>query len=552
MMPLLLRSAALLIALLALIDPAMTVTRRVKPIVSLVATDQQGRAALDRIADAMQSEFTVVRAPFAAANATVMAGNSIPSHAPVHGRTFALIPGHAAINIAQVTAPRRSVLNARVAISVSIETAKPGRVELTLHEGSTVVERVVRTMAGSQTTVVPLSFVPTRAGVMPMRIEARLDESLAIADLAVTVDDKRYAILSFDPRPSWMSTFVRRALERDARFAVTSRVTTSRALAVSAGAAPERLADAGDLARFDAIVVGAPELITAADVDALERYMRQRAGSVMLLLDRRAPGNYERLAGVGEWGSRSAQSKLQGGVRAAIVVWPARLPGGAETIAPDENKRPVVWRTALGPGQLVVSGALDAWRFRDSAESQFDRFYRDLVAEAAAAVPDPIEIDLPETVVPAGEPVNVRVTVLDPRSITAGVSARLANGDPVRLWPETPGVLRGVIYGFDRAGAAELIVTAGNTVTRQTIVVRDTVKRAAPTDSVRLRAWAAAHGGAAFRMDNLAALQRTLARAVPAQRRRELWHPMRSAWWIVPFVLLLGAEWWWRRRRGLA
>jgi hypothetical protein len=40
--------------------------------------------------------------------------------------------------------------------------------------------------------------------------------------------------------------------------------------------------------------------------------------------------------------------------------------------------------------------------------------------------------------------------------------------------------------------------------------------------------------------------------ALQAERRRERWHPMRSAWWIVPFAAALGGEWWWRRRRGLA
>jgi hypothetical protein len=38
-------------------------------------------------------------------------------------------------------------------------------------------------------------------------------------------------------------------------------------------------------------------------------------------------------------------------------------------------------------------------------------------------------------------------------------------------------------------------------------------------------------------------------RVVP---RAETWHPMRSAWWIIPFALALSGEWWLRRRRGLA
>jgi hypothetical protein len=42
-----------------------------------------------------------------------------------------------------------------------------------------------------------------------------------------------------------------------------------------------------------------------------------------------------------------------------------------------------------------------------------------------------------------------------------------------------------------------------------------------------------------------------LVSAIHPADRRMTWHPMRSAWWIVPFVLALSGEWWLRRRRGL-
>ena len=52
----------------------------------------------------------------------------------------------------------------------------------------------------------------------------------ATTDIVVDVRQTRIPILFFDPRPSWMSTFVRRAIERDPRFVLTSRVVTSRNL----------------------------------------------------------------------------------------------------------------------------------------------------------------------------------------------------------------------------------------------------------------------------------------------------------------------------------
>jgi hypothetical protein len=62
----------------------------------------------------------------------------------------------------------------------------------------------------------------------------------------------------------------------------------------------------------------------------------------------------------------------------------------------------------------------------------------------------------------------------------------------------------------------------------------------------------AAHGGLLVeRGDEAALIARTRERLSSSLERHETW-PMRSAWWIVPFSVCLGAEWWVRRRRGLA
>jgi hypothetical protein len=39
--------------------------------------------------------------------------------------------------------------------------------------------------------------------------------------------------------------------------------------------------------------------------------------------------------------------------------------------------------------------------------------------------------------------------------------------------------------------------------------------------------------------------------ARPSDRVPEVRHPMRSGWWMLPFAVLLAAEWWLRRRVGL-
>src|SRR5262249_26338789 len=98
------------------------------------------------------------------------------------------------------------------------------------------------------------------------------------------------AVLVFDRRPSWMSTFVRRVLEDDPRFDVASRTSTSTLAASTTLDAPAGLSDVAALWRDSAIVVGAPETLTDADVEGLNGYLRNRGGAVVALYDT-APGD---------------------------------------------------------------------------------------------------------------------------------------------------------------------------------------------------------------------------------------------------------------------
>jgi hypothetical protein len=65
-------------------------------------------------------------------------------------------------------------------------------------------------------------------------------------------------------------------------------------------------------------------------------------------------------------------------------------------------------------------------------------------------------------------------------------------------------------------------------------------------------AFASSRGGFSIDASQLRDLPDRLAAAFQPVSRVETWYPMRSAWWLIPFTALLGAEWWWRRRRGLA
>ena len=89
----------------------------------------------------------------------------------------------------------------------------------------------------------------------------RLDLVEPPDDLVVRRRDAPIAVEFFDARPSWTSTFVRRALESDSRFHVESLSVNARALSTrTAGAVRpgDRQLDA-----FAAVVVGGLERLSA-------------------------------------------------------------------------------------------------------------------------------------------------------------------------------------------------------------------------------------------------------------------------------------------------
>src|SRR5262249_29891243 len=128
-----------------------------------------------------------------------------------------------------------------------------------------------------------LDVVPIGEPPFVVRVEAATTGSAApaVADVVVQRRDDPLRVEFFDARPSWASTFVRRALESDPRFAVESMSADARTLSArTAGAVPlrDRALDA-----FSAVIVGGLDRVSAGDVAALERYMRERGGTVVML-----------------------------------------------------------------------------------------------------------------------------------------------------------------------------------------------------------------------------------------------------------------------------
>jgi hypothetical protein len=589
----LLRGPAIIIALIAAIDPAITSHRTAKPDIAVTMStsgSSSDSAFTNRVAGALSKEFTVVRAPIAAAAATVVVGDRLPADpTDLASPVFAVFGDRTgpAVSLSAVHAPPAAPSNSRIPVSMTAHvTGARGRtLSVSLRAASLVIDRATRSIAGDDERVsLSLTFVPTAAGSVPLRVSASLAGSRdsATTDVVVDVEDKRWAVLFFDPRPSWMSTFVRRAIERDPRFIVTSRVVTSRSVSTEAGHPPSRLDDLPLMTSFDAVVVGAPDALVERDVAGLDGYLRRRGGSVVMLFDQRAPGTmaYERLVSAGPWAASTDSALVaiatdvtdSAAMRASEVMWPLRLPATASIIAhtPANPKRsasdvPVVWRTSVGAGRLVVSGALDAWRYRD--RSGFDGFWRSLIAESAQSSPAAVAVHLSNATPAPGEQIDVSVNVRDAdlqepnvtRPVRTNVSASLMSADApiesttVRLWPgDGVGELRGAVRAPEKPGLYRLTVSAdGNTRTMPLVVATD-ASHPNPDDRDLVAAWAQAHDGRALPASRLSELPSELRRAIHPPPRLETWYPMRSGWWIVPFAILLSTEWWLRRRRGLA
>ncbi|MEX2283366.1 MAG: hypothetical protein WEE89_12855 [Gemmatimonadota bacterium] len=573
MMPGVLRGLAIVIAAVAVIDPAITTARNSKPEIALVTTDSTHSRLSNAVENGLSKRFTVLHAPFAGAAATVLIGDRLPaSTAALAGPVFAVLPERAvpSVRIIGVAAPARAPLHSRVPITSTLVVRSGGsrRLDVVLRMNGIVIDRVQRQLTADADLSVSLNFVPATTGPARLQLTAELDGSSesAASDLLVDVHEQRWSVLFYDTRPSWSSTFVRRAIERDPRFVVTSRVLTSRNISSDAGGPPESLEPYSATSLHDAIVIGAPEGLSEPDVAGLDRFMRQRGGTVILLFDQNADGPYRRLTRVAEWTVRNAVTTVVSNgerLRASTVMWPARLPAGARPLAQDSLRQPVLWQLAAGAGRAIVSGALDAWKFRDPSQSDFDRFWQTLVAQAAASAAPPVAIELTHPLLAPGRSTDVTVTIRDPASgnppersisrVSAAAAIDLPGGPvAIRLWPDGLGRFRGSLRAPATTGTYRVNASSDAGRTTAVLMVGQAFSQPVPDQRDLVTALASSRGGSAVSEHELEQLPDRIANVLQPATRRETWHPMRSAWWILPFVLFLGTEWWWRRRRGLS
>jgi hypothetical protein len=603
---------AVLIAVAGAIDPTMTLARSTRPIVSLIDTSQSPSLG-DQVARELDRYADVERGLTAGAVAVVVTGDRLPAFAdgvtvpgfviaaesPASSTNPARVAGTAlpAIDIDDLSGPTRAHMDTRVPVTASLHVigGRGATLSVTLAVNGALLDDADRVIADDDARVqVPLTVVPTSVGPTHLHVTARLAAgatgsaarpvvAATSADALTRVDVQPWSIFVFDRRPSWMSTFVRRALEDDERFSVTSRTVTSRDVATDTPDAPGDLSAAGALARFDAIVVGAPDALTAGDVAGIDHFVRRRGGAAVYLWDVRPTGPALTLMGVDRWTSETqaadrAITLSTGAIRASDVVWPAAWPPRAEAIgrlqpsalagAPSTAPLPVLWSAPVGSGRIVVSGALDSWRYRGAAQATFDAAWRQIVGLAADGAPPPLAISVSPAVVRPGDAVAVDVRLRDAElddqtspvtsTMPTTLSMRLVGPDhaadavPVRVWPgSAPGRFAAQLSAPSRSGFYRLVASDG-TVAGDADLLVDT--GASPTrrhERDVLSAWATSRGGRVIDATAIADLASAIRPLAPAGSTRAPVHPMRSAWWIGPMTLLMGIEWWSRRSRGL-
>lgn len=567
----LLRSAAIAIVIAAMIDPVLSVGSAggaAAVVVNMTANDAP--AIENRVrqsaggSELISRRLTDHRLPCALGErCIVVADGSIeavwPSDLPIPA-SLVIVRGSATPNVflraASITPAQH--LRAGGAAEIMLDgTGMAGRrTEIRLTDGTALVGAATHEWKADGLVTMTVPWWPIATGPRVIRVHANPSEAESTTfdntiDVGVSIGADRLPVLVFDPRPSWNSTFTRRALEDDSRFVVEHRARV--APAISAGTMNGRL-DEQALDAAAVIVVGAPDALSPADVDVIERFVRLKGGTAILLPERAPSGPASRLF-AGRWVEQlSASAEPVGLLRAGEILRTDVAPITASVLA-HAGTWPSIVVTPAGNGRIVVSGAMDAWRYRDHDAGAFDRFWRSLVAESAAAGAA-LQLTFENRVASPGS--RERFTVRSRRSNALATSAASAVGrcgdgpaQTIRLWPTGA---RDTFHGelpIDDRGPCTIEASMNDRRITAGIAVMPAARRGAQITLARLERDARAADGAIATEGDLSpiAIARTAADA--RDRRSSPTHPMRSAWWIWIFTGCLSAEWWLRRRAGL-
>ena len=579
-----LRAVAIAIALAAAIDPAITMSGATRPRLAVVI--QQGSSPIAdrvraRLIEDLGPSHEIVPQITSDTAAAIVIGDRYPDEpVPEHllvatVSTVAAAPG---VRLVRVDAPREVPAATTIHLDVDVEAqGLAGRsTDVTVGIGGLEVGRTSHVWTTDREQwrgaidAVPFGEPPWVVRVALAGATGANAGSRDVADAVVDLRLRPYRVEVYEPRPSWATTFVRRALESDARFEVASVSASSRGIFVRTGdGAP--LSDPR-LDAADVVVVGGLDHLSAADVRWLDRFMRERGGAVALVPDMQVNAGPVR-----DWLSmdtteqlleRPAKLSMASGaapLEASELLLLGDLPSGGSLVAaaasaglPAEatakagsDGSPVIVSMPRGSGRLLVSGAMDAWRFRAANHDAFDRFWQSTLAGLALAAPAPIEISVTPPLLRPLEKGEVTIRVRS--RAHAAIAASIDGEEAIRLRPEPEaGLFKGQFTARATPGRSTIDVHLADSArasASRTALVRSEARRIGAEPALSMLA--SSHRGIDVAPDRIEELERFVRGAVTSPNADAVRRPMRSTWWIVPLAACLSAEWSIRRRRGL-
>jgi hypothetical protein len=569
-----LRFVAIAIAVAGFVDPA--VARRVRAPLSVTVqmppeSDPDFARAETLRADVLSAlEKRVLVNGGAPPDAIAAIGDVLPGDSSVPVFAMQVAEGRPSIAIVEVAVPSWTVPGQAATVTATVRARGfAGRTSsMTLElRGSAIATVDHEWTKDDESFQTHFSFAPPGAGVHRVRVSVRTgSEEPAVADAVVVAREQPLRVLAFEPRPSWPVAFVRRSLEADALFdlAVTSR--SSRAAATTSGSAPPSLASL-DVDRYDALLVGALDELHEADLRVLDTFVAERGGTLILLPDRRVPESIRRRFDLPSTEEALVETPVRvqtsaGFVRASeLLVAPAHNEAfeALASVSHGGSTRPVILAVNRGAGRVVLSGLLDAWRYRADEPGGFDMLWRGLAADAAMVAPRRIALTLTPMIARPGDLVTVSVNLRGTQfedsgspaefpPVAASLDAADGRREMIRLWPGPRAGAYEARFVTPPPGRYSVSASAGNTSTDVPLLVGDDVVHPARDRSAELRHAAEASGGAVIA--NTEELRVAVAK-LDTKLIEHTSRPMRSPWWIAPFSLLLCAEWALRRRAGL-
>lgn len=649
------RIIAIAIIVAGIIDPEITLSRKIRPVIELHATDSAASAALiGRLKEQINRVGVVIWGSTPGATARVVVGSKLVEAASTDTipRFVVPTPIEGGFHVEDIILPTVAPLDSRVPVKLLVSressaTVAKAKLALELREANVLVADTVVEMSGGERTTITLPYVPSDSGLHKLDLLAfpadggvnrvssngRRMGSLHW-ERFVYANKEAWTVLFFDARPSWLSTFVRRALARDERFKVASRVVTSTGVSL---ATPRAASDLSVLEQQtslpDVLVVGAPEALSAGNKASLLRLVKDRGLQVILLPDHAVSTAAGSSAGSGAGSDAGNNNELPGfdawrsvGARPADsphgITWPSAVgsdslrlysatPAVPQFLATEaiglafmttRNStgsgaiaHPVIWTQAVGLGEVLVSGAFDAWRYRDRGPTDdytdFEAAWQDLAGRMAqrrhrtlALIPAPVQpwgLELHpsrahvvlrssrgNTGGGSGQSSDLKIgggqrgTIQDSSKLRIVLNARSDEPDTLDATQVLPTLLRDenqIVRSFKQGFSPTSLATI------TAIQGADTVKAPlysglGPTDVPieQLQHWTKSVAGGMVTDDitgtggSFDSLVEAITKATPLSVQPYPWYPLRSPWWIVPLAVALATEWWLRRRRGLS